>query len=103
MAFEIVARTSELKDGAGLRVTVGGKAIALFRVAGEILAIDDECTHLGASLAEGALEGDRVVCPWHRALFELRTGKSAGPPARGDVTAYRCRTVGDAIGIEWDP
>lgn len=32
------------------------------------------CSHYGAPLAKGVLSGNRVVCPWHAACFNVATG-----------------------------
>lgn len=100
MTFTRVAATSELNDGAGKCVTVAGKKIAIFKKGAECFAIDDACTHMGASLAEGEVEGENVLCPWHAALFSLRTGATAGLPARGGVKAYPCRVNGDGVEVD---
>jgi 3-phenylpropionate/trans-cinnamate dioxygenase ferredoxin subunit len=56
---------------------------------GEVFAIEDACNHAGASLAEGWLEGECVVCPMHAYVFELRTGKLARPKGLcGDQRTY---------------
>jgi 3-phenylpropionate/trans-cinnamate dioxygenase ferredoxin component len=45
------------------------------------------------------LAGEAVVCPWHGAIFELRTGAVTCPPAAGGVMTYETRVQGDAIEI----
>lgn len=99
--FVPAAKTSEIPEGTGRAVTVGGKRIALFhRAGGSFCAIDDGCTHMGASLAEGSLMGDVVVCPWHAARFSLQSGAAAGPPARGPVKAYPCEVEGGTLKVQ---
>ena len=44
----------------GMRVTVGEARIAVFRVADEVFAIGDRCSHAEASLAEGEVYGTDV-------------------------------------------
>jgi nitrite reductase/ring-hydroxylating ferredoxin subunit len=48
-------------------------------VEGKPTAIEDACNHAGASLAEGVRDGDRVVCPLHGYVFELRSGELVAP------------------------
>ena len=74
--FARVARLDELPRGRGRRVIVGGVPVALFRIGDRVHAVGDRCPHMGASLAEGHLEGDRVVCGWHGWSFDLATGAS---------------------------
>ena len=40
-----------------------------------IYATDDSCTHSGASLSEGKLDGCVVTCGWHAAQFDCEKGK----------------------------
>ena len=66
----------------------------------EVFAIEDACNHAGASLAEGWLEGDCVVCPMHAYVFELRTGKLTRPRGLcGDQRTYEARIEGDEVAV----
>ena len=98
--FIKAAERSQVASGTGMCVVVNGKKIALFNLDGTFHAIDDTCTHRGGPLSEGELDGDQVVCPWHGAAFNLKTGKPAGPPAPGPVGCYKVRVQGDTVEIE---
>src|SRR3712207_5821542 len=79
-----VATTDELKDGEMRQVSAGGTDILLARVGGKFHAVGALCTHYGAPLAEGALCGERVVCPWHHACLAaleelMRLGRMPSP------------------------
>lgn len=95
-----VAKATQIPEGQGLCVEAQGKRIALFRCDGGVYAIDDGCTHMGASLAEGSVDGMSVICPWHGAHFDLHSGAASGPPARGGVKTYPCRIEGDDVVVE---
>ena len=49
-------------------------------VNGKFYAVSSECTHFGGDLSEGVLEGNVVVCPNHKARFDVTTGKVVSPP-----------------------
>jgi nitrite reductase/ring-hydroxylating ferredoxin subunit len=98
--FVKVGKTGDLAPGKGMRVEAGGKKIALFYVDGTYYAIDDACTHRGGSLSEGSLSGCEVTCPWHGAVFDLKTGAAQGPPASRGVSTYNVRVTGDGIEVE---
>lgn len=70
-----VAKLDELVEGEGKVIAHAGMDVALFRIGSEVYAVENTCPHQGASLAEGWLEGESVVCPWHAWCFELRTGR----------------------------
>jgi len=47
---------------------------AICNVGGVIHTVDGTCPHAGGPLAEGALHGTTIVCPWHAWEFDVRTG-----------------------------
>jgi len=98
--FLKVAVIQSVLRGAGKKVNVGGKHIALFNIDGTYYAIDDTCTHKGGPLSEGKIEGSNVTCPWHGSIFDVRTGEVVRPPAPIGVSRYNVRVVGDDIEIE---
>lgn len=98
--FIPVAKRSEIAAGSAKCVVVEGKRIAVFNVGNEFFAIDDVCPHAGASLSEGAVEGEEVECPWHGARFRIRTGEVTAPPSDEGVAKYNVRVSGDAIEVE---
>ncbi len=98
--FVKVAKTGDVALGSAKMVEVSGKKIAIFNVDGKYYAIDNTCTHRGGPLAEGALEGKEVTCPWHGAVFDVTTGEVLGPPAPKPVSRYEVRVSGKDIEVE---
>ena len=97
--FTPVAKLSEIPDQTAKCVEVGGKRIALCNLGGTVYAINDTCTHAEASLSEGEVSGDEIICPLHAATFNIRTGEVTGPPAADDLATYQVRINGDDIEI----
>ncbi len=83
----------------GVCVEVEGKRIAVFNTTGQYYAINDTCPHKGASLSEGAMNGMTVICPWHGAEVDVRTGM-AGPPSPGPVQYYEVSSSGTELFLE---
>jgi len=83
-----VARTSEFTDGEMKQVSVEGKEILLARVNGKFYAVGATCTHYGAPLVDGVLNGERLVCPWHHACFNITSGDLREPPAFDALPRY---------------
>ena len=98
--FIKVAKVSEISPGNGKQIDAGGRTIALFNLKGEFHAIDNSCTHVGGSLASGEIVDEDVICPLHRARFNIPTGEVLGPPARENISTYKIRIDGDNIEIE---
>jgi NADPH-dependent 2,4-dienoyl-CoA reductase/sulfur reductase-like enzyme/nitrite reductase/ring-hydroxylating ferredoxin subunit len=79
---------SDLSDGGMLRGHAHGQAVLLARRGNEVFAVAADCTHYGASIADGLMVGDTVRCPWHHACFDLRTGEAVKAPALRPLTRW---------------
>jgi nitrite reductase/ring-hydroxylating ferredoxin subunit len=95
-----VAGIDELEPGQAKLIEVDGKEIALFNCNGKYFAIDNECTHVGGPLCEGELDDGKIICPWHGAEFDLKSGKAVAPPAEEDVRTYNVSIDGNTVMIE---
>lgn len=73
--FVKVAKLSEIKEGQLKLVDAEGEEICLINSGGNIFAVQEYCTHEDGPLHEGRIEGNEVVCPWHNARFDIKTGK----------------------------
>ncbi|MBI4178749.1 non-heme iron oxygenase ferredoxin subunit [bacterium] len=100
MAYQFVARAADLPEGSGKLFQVDGHRVALFNLGGQFHAIDDICTHEEASLAEGAIDGETVECPWHGALFNIKTGAALTMPAVTAVQTYAVKVQNGEIHID---
>ncbi len=92
-----VAKLSDLKDGEMKQVDAGGTEVLLARIDGRYHAVGAHCTHYGAPLVEGALSGDRVVCPWHHACFDVKSGDLEEPPAFDALPCFKVRIEGQEV------
>lgn len=90
----------ELPAGSVRRVQVKGEAVCVANVEGEIYAVSDTCTHAEISLSGGDLRGRQVVCPWHGAMFDLKSGRPTCGPAVDPLRTYRTRIEDGRIIIE---
>src|SRR5215213_1091441 len=92
------ARLDELKDGEMKEVAAGGDTkILLARVDGKFHAVGAHCPHYGAPLAEGILNGERIICPWHHACFNVTTGDLLEPPAFDALPCYQVRIENEQV------
>jgi nitrite reductase/ring-hydroxylating ferredoxin subunit len=77
----------------------GRPPIALYRLPDGFHATDDRCTHGDASLSEGEVEGDEIVCPFHLGRFDIRSGEATAAPCVEALSRYAVST--DADGVSW--
>ena len=84
-----------IPDGTMLLGHALGEPVLLARRGDQVFAIDAICTHYGAPLEQGLLDGETVRCPWHHACFSLRTGEALRAPALDPVSVWRVEQVRD--------
>jgi nitrite reductase/ring-hydroxylating ferredoxin subunit len=72
-------------------VEAGGRSVAIVNVAGTFHALDGECAHAGGPLGDGQVGGCQLACPWHGAVFDVRTGAVIRGPARKPVRTYQVK------------
>ncbi|WP_067141891.1 Rieske (2Fe-2S) protein [Microtetraspora malaysiensis] len=97
MSFEKVCKVSDIPDDGALGVEVGDTPVALVRTGGEVFALHDVCSHAEVKLSEGEVYDHTLECWLHGSCFDLRSGKSTGPPATRPVNVYRVKIDGDDV------
>lgn len=86
-----VCPLDELGPGETRTVFVEGKMVGLFNVNGELLAINNRCSHARGPLSEGQVDASEcsVTCPWHYGKFDLRTGQAMDGVVNKPVDTYQ--------------
>ncbi|WP_454833193.1 Rieske (2Fe-2S) protein [Pseudomonas veronii] len=101
MDFEKTVARTTLVEGGKIVVEVGGHSILLCRLQGEVLAVQNRCTHAGSRLESGLVEEGSIRCPLHGVRFDLRSGKCLN--VRLGCAPLRCfttRETGEYIEVE---
>jgi len=94
-----VVDESALVNGEHVVVDVEGMEVAVFKIDGEYYAIEDVCTHDGAEIASGILDGDEIICPRHGARFCVKTGAVMSPPAYENINCISVRIENKKIQV----
>jgi 3-phenylpropionate/trans-cinnamate dioxygenase ferredoxin subunit len=99
-----VCLLSDLPDGGRVTLEHDDVEIVVVNVGGEILAMEDRCSHDDGDLSEGTLDPAQctIECPRHGALFDLRTGRPLTLPAYQPVDTFPVIVDGDTIKLEVD-
>ncbi|WP_428492379.1 FAD-dependent oxidoreductase [Rhodopila sp.] len=98
-----VASLTDLADGAMRTIEVEDHPILLIREAQTVHAIGAVCPHAGAPLDQGIRNAGRIVCPWHKAAFCIRTGALLDPPAVDPLPRYDVRIDAQRILLSIPP
>ena len=97
----LVGKVSDITSGKMIMVSTDGKDILVTNVDGNYYAMDDTCTHAGASLSEGSLDGSTVTCPWHGSTWDCKTGKMIMFGVQlNDLSSYKVTVESDEIFVE---
>lgn len=96
-----LSAADEIPVGEGREFTVGDRIVALFRVGegDEFHAVDGICLHAGGPIAQGALSGCVVTCPWHGWQYDVQTGQHCLTP-RLKLDSFPVRVVDGQVEID---
>jgi len=94
-----VCSIDELPAGAIRIVMTPDVELMVVNCAGEILAMEDRCSHDDGPLAEGVLdcESCTIECPRHGSVFDLRTGIPKTLPAYTPVETFPVQIGDDGV------
>ena len=101
----VVCPLDELPPNSATRFEVEGRPIAVVRIADDVYAIGDTCSHAEVSLSEGELwcDAKEIECWKHGSTFSLLTGEPQTLPATQPVPVYVARVVDGMVEIELEP
>ena len=100
MPFNRVARVGDIPPGKGRLVESSAIPVAVFNVGhGRFCAVSALCPHEDGPLADGWLEGDTVVCPWHGFDFDIATGACRVADDLS-IAVYRTRVSDGIVEVE---
>ncbi len=100
-----VCEANALANKENIIVDVDGTEVAIFKIDEAFYAIEDVCTHDGAEIASGELEGDEIICPRHGARFCVKTGEVKCAPAYESVDSFPVRVEEGLLQVRdsrWD-
>lgn len=100
-----VCNLTDIHENRILKIRYQERDIILAMDKGQIAALDALCTHTGEDLSLGYLEPlngkTAIVCPRHRAKFDLHTGEVLRPPAQGtkisNLGKYEVEVAGNSV------
>jgi len=105
MKWYKVLNNSELKYPFLTKAKAAGTTICLVGVDNEVYALAAKCPHAGADISQGWCRDGKLICPFHRYGYDIKTGR--GNPGQGDyINTYpvEIREDGIYVGVKsiWD-
>lgn len=101
MAKVMVGKASDIGAGTITHITAGGQDIMVANIDGKFYAAGNTCTHAGAELHEGTIEGKILTCPWHGAKWDLTTGEMSWFPQKlKSIGSYKVTVEGGTVYVE---
>ncbi|KST63851.1 FAD-dependent oxidoreductase [Mastigocoleus testarum] len=95
-----VGKVADLCNGQMQKIELEEGNILLARIKDKFYATGANCTHYGAPLETGILNGERVVCPWHNACFNIVTGDQEEPPGLDALSRFPVNIKGEDVIVE---
>lgn len=95
-----VLPADDLEENMPTFAEVGGEAVVLVRRGNTIHALANSCAHLGGPLAEGSIEDDCIVCPWHGSAFLLEDGRVKRGPSAYNQPCYEARVRNSMVEVK---
>jgi 3-phenylpropionate/trans-cinnamate dioxygenase ferredoxin subunit len=99
-----ICPVEELPPGEHRLVTWEDLEIAVFNCNGDLLAIEDRCSHDDGELVYGTVDAATctVECPRHGSVFDIRTGRPLNLPAYEPVDTFAVTVEDGVIRLEVD-
>jgi 3-phenylpropionate/trans-cinnamate dioxygenase ferredoxin component len=102
--FVDICPVEELPPGAKRVVMWEDLEIGIVNCRGDILAVEDRCSHDDGDLMEGDVDEETctVECPRHGSEFDLRTGQPLNLPAYVPIETFPVLVEDGVIKVEVD-
>lgn len=92
-----IAELEDIPEGTGVAYDLAGISILVCRANGEVLAVENRCSHNGSLLEGGRIRGYILSCPVHGARFDLRDGSTGGALTKVALRTFPVEIVDGAI------
>lgn len=82
------------------RVQVKGEPIVMVRRGKHVYAVGAVCSHYGAPMEEGKLQGDSLECPWHYSQYSIQDGSVERGPTTSPLPVYETEIRDDHVYVK---
>lgn len=100
MAWHSLISVDDFGAGPCKKFMLGSDEILVVKLNDGFYAIDDLCSHADASLCDGEIEDDEIICPLHFARFNIKSGEVTAPPALEGIRTFKLEVRDNMICVE---
>jgi len=100
MKYVKIAETKDIPKNTMRVFKLEGIDILVVNVEGEFYAFENRCPHLGYPLYYGSLNGELLICGFHYAKFNIKTGKSLGAVTQEPLKMFKTTIRNSSLLIE---
>jgi nitrite reductase/ring-hydroxylating ferredoxin subunit len=100
MTLYMLCRIDEVQENELKQFNLKGNEILVINRNNKFYCLEARCTHAGAPLAEGELENDVLMCPWHGSRFNIETGEVVRGPAKKQLRIYYSNVKDNFLFVE---
>jgi len=88
----VIGEEKQMRKNKIEKITIWGKDYAVWTNGTAYLAVDNACTHRGASLSIGKVKDNNIVCPYHAYEFD-GSGKLTHVPGLKNFKNTKCQNL----------
>lgn len=81
-------------------IKIGNKNLLLCITHEGIFALENKCSHAMKPLSEGKLKDSTIQCPFHGAVFCLKTGDHLAPPAFKGIQTFPTEIINNVVYVD---
>lgn len=95
-----LCKVDEIPDEGTKLVEFFGRSVHIYKVKGKPVAVANVCMHFGGPLE---CQDGQLVCPWHKAAFDMATGErlTAPAPKNSKLMFLSTRVDGNDFNYVW--
>ena len=98
-SFETIAKAADIPANRSLAVGHRGLNLLVCNSGGEIVVVENRCSHQDQPLERGRIRNGYIICPVHGMRFRLETGEPVGQLTRVPIRLFESRVVDGAVQV----
>jgi len=83
-----IGKKDDVPAGSMKQFDLKEREFLVVHIGDRFFCLDARCSHAGAPLVEGDLDGDILTCPWHYSQFMVSDGSVVRGPANSHLNLY---------------